>query len=496
MLCLLGLDKSQRVTLGATAEGVELTPEEYFVLSRVQGTPTIGEILATSGLAAGDAARILDKLLNVGAVVTTDAVPKAPSRPRRPNVQPGSKEELRRKAADRRKRMLAAQFGAKPNPAARVSAAGQAPLQQDEDKEDEGPEYEKLDRPLAKEKDSRIDTTLGLSVDDQRFILGLADAAEDLSQFEFLGLAPTHDLGAIKRAFHETSRRLHPDAYYGREVGALKELLSSLFRRAKSSYAELRDPEVRTPWVDHHIAEQAALKRMEEEQAEREKAASEMRRQADEAEAAIRREQRAQARARRQRERFQKRMLSQADRYRADAEQAEAQKNFARAANLYRLALRADPHNTLYKAKWEETRGIARKARAADAFTNAQTLLDMGKTEEATPLLVEAAEADPTAEHLAFAADAIRMHDKGRARDLAMSALDALQSSEARAKSEDEKKLKPRKPAKLGQLHLMIGRAFLAAGQKQTAKQQATLAQGYLPDDLEVRALLKACKAK
>jgi hypothetical protein len=42
----------------------------------------------------------------------------------------------------------------------------------------------------------------------------------------------------------------------------------------------------------------------------------------------------------------------------------------------------------------------------------------------------------------------------------------------------------------------MIGRAFLAAGQKQTAKQQATQAQAYLPEDLEVRALLKACKAK
>jgi hypothetical protein len=187
-------------------------------------------------------------------------------------------------------------------------------------------------------------------------------------------------------------------------------------------------------------------------------------------------------------------MLAQADRYRADAEMAEQKGNDARAANLYRLAMRADPHNALYRAKWEETRTKARKARAADAFGKAQSLLELGKTDDATPLLVEAAEADPTAEHLAFAADAIKTKDNVRARDLALAALDALGISEARAKKDET--VTRRKAARLGQLHLMIGRAFLAAGQKQTAKQQALTAEKYCPDDLEVRALLKACKAK
>jgi hypothetical protein len=110
------------------------------------------------------------------------------------------------------------------------------------------------------------------------------------------------------------------------------------------------------------------------------------------------------------------------------------------------------------------------------------------------PLLVEAAEADPTAEHLAFAADAIKVKDHVRARDLALAALDALGVSEAKANA--DKTVTRRKAAWLGQLHLMIGRAFLAAGQKQTAKQQALIAERYCPDDMEVRALLKACKAK
>lgn len=488
----MGLDKSQRVTRGA-APDVELTPEEYFVLSRVEGTPTIGEILVTSGLRAADAVRIVEKLVDVGAIVATQAVPEPPRRAAARRLSLG----LENKVEQRRRKLLVAQFDARPDQSARVAAAQAQPRavpQEPEDDEDDDVTFERVDRPMVPEDDPRLDPAVEIAIDEQRRILGLADGMDELSQFEFLGLQPTHDMRAIKRAFHETSRRLHPDTYYGRELGPFREILAELFRRAKMSYAELRDPEVRTPWVDHYIAEKAHLRQLEQEQAEREKAAMERRRQADEAEAAMRRHNRAQDRARRQRERLQQRMLAQADRYRADAEVAEGSGNDARAANLYRLALRADPHNALYRAKWEETRARARKTRAADAFMKAQSFLELGKSEEATPLLVEAAEADPTAEHLAYAADAIKAKDNVRARDLALAALDALGKSEAR--SNDDKTVTRRKAAKLGQLHLMIGRAFLAAGQKQTAKQQALVAERYCPDDPEVRALLKACKAK
>jgi hypothetical protein len=484
----MGLDKSQRVTRGAASGDIELSPEEYFVLSRVEGTPTVGEILVTSGLPAPDAARILDKLLQVGAVVTTNVVPTPPARSSR-------RLRLEARIEDRRRKLLAAQFASRPQPSRRVSeaeplAATEAP---DAD-EAEVLTFERVARPVVDADDPRLDPAVAIPIDDQRQILGLADAMDDLSQFEFLGLQATHDIRAIKRAFHETSRRLHPDAYFGRELGSFRPILAELFRRAKLSYAELRDPEVRTPWVDHHIAEAAHMRRIEEEAEAREQAVVERRRQANEAEAAIRRATRAQERARRQRERLQERMLAQADRYRADAEVAEQRGNDARAANLYRLAMRVDPHNALYEAKWHETRHRARKARAADAFGKAQTFIELGKSDEATPLLVEAAEADPTAEHLAFAADAIRQQDPVRARDLALAALDALGIAESKAKH--DKTVTRAKAAKLGQLHLMIGRAFLAAGQKQTAKQQALTAEKYCPDDKEVRALLKACKAK
>jgi hypothetical protein len=72
-----------------------------------------------------------------------------------------------------------------------------------------------------------------------------------------------------------------------------------------------------------------------------------------------------------------------------------------------------------------------------------------------------------------------------------MAALDAL-GTEQPASGKKPK----RKTAEVAAIHVMIGRAFLAAGQKESAKQQALVAQENRPDDPDVRALLKALKVK
>ena len=54
----------------------------------------------------------------------------------------------------------------------------------------------------------------------------------------------------------------------------------------------------------------------------------------------------------------------------------------------------------------------------------------MGHAAEAVPSFLEAADADPTLEHLAHAADAVRDQDPVRARNLAMEALRLLGEEE------------------------------------------------------------------
>lgn len=60
--------------------------------------------------------------------------------------------------------------------------------------------------------------------------------------FERLGLAPTDDEAAIRRAWHDTCRRLHPDRHYGKRVGPFADIMVDLFELARAAYSELADP--------------------------------------------------------------------------------------------------------------------------------------------------------------------------------------------------------------------------------------------------------------
>lgn len=484
----MGLERTDRLLRAESLPaGLELTPQDYFVLSRVEGAPTVADVLATSGLPSADAEAILRRLLEAGALrLTGPAAPKRPTAPR-----PKNSDRLRKRVADRKRRTLAAQFQGviAERPATReVRAAQDASAGADDDGTVEEPRSSVV-VPRVEATDPRLESQSPVPVDEQRWILALADGAETLSQFEFLGLEPTHDVKAIKRAFHETSRRLHPDSYYGKALGTYEPILADLFRRARGAYAELRDAEVRTPWVDHHIAQRAFEEQQRAEEDERVRSANALRQQQAEAEAAVRRQQRASARAERRKGELQKRMASEAKRMEAEADAAAGEGNLARAANLYRLALRAAPNDAALTKKWEDARSVARKKRGEEAFARARGFMEVGQSAEAKGLFTEAAEADPTAEHLAYAADIVRLEDKARAREFAMAALDALGAEQAAG----ETKLRPKAKAAL---HLKVGRAFLSAGQKSSAMEQANIAGELRPDDPEVRALLKACKAK
>jgi hypothetical protein len=112
----MALSREQRLTKGTAAlEGLSLSPEEYFVLSRVEGSPTVAEVVATSGLARADAERILDRLLEVGVLTPAGARPAGGNARRvapTPAVAAATDEPLRDRARDRRRKLLEAQFGA------------------------------------------------------------------------------------------------------------------------------------------------------------------------------------------------------------------------------------------------------------------------------------------------------------------------------------------------------------------------------------------------
>lgn len=454
------------------------------MLSRVEGSPTVGDVLGSSGLPPAEAERILDKLLTVGALETIDGEPQTKrSEPTR-NQQPLNLKSagLRKRADSRRKLLLQQQFGAAAHP------PGRRPPPPDADAEaeaDAAPEPDPVE-PVAV-SDDRVMPALAIPVDEQRRVLALIDRYEDLTPFELLGLYPTDDEKRIKRAYFDASRRLHPDTYYGKDLADFKPRLDKLFARAKQAYAELRKPDVRRPYVAVYEAQQA------EKEAKR-RAARDAKERAEQNKRAAERDKMRQTRLAREKERKQRKLERERDKIESEVETnlAEANKalevrNLARAANFFRLALQAEPTNEEIRQQWEETRAKARKERAAIAYTQGLQYLELGQVREATLMVVEAAEGDPTAEHLAHAADLLRESDVVKARELALRGLERLNVAMDGQKPAFD-------PTKATHLRVQLARAFVAAGQTSTAKELANLAKGDRPDDPQVRALLKSLK--
>lgn len=480
------------LVLHVRPETLPLGPQEYFVLSRIEGRATVAEITAASGLGAVVTEAILERLLALGAV-RIDAGGTPTPAPGLPPRKRHSTQELRAQAQDRRRRVLQQQLvvgrGPTPGPEAAPTAAPTADLAPMLPAEDDDEAAPTVLEPVRAD-DPRLDASLGLALDEQRRLLALEDGLATLDPFTLLGLAPTHDLKAIRDAFREASRRLHPDAHRGRELGRFRALLGTLFARAKAAHDALGRPEIRTPYVEAFETERAERReRREQEEAERRAAqaaveAERLRR--EEAREAERRAARTVQRADRERERVTAALEAKIAEYLQAASDAEAMENYARAANNYRLAMQLAPHDTDIAARWSTARSIARRRRGKEAFARACTLIEIGHATEAIPSFLEAAEADPSLEHLARAADAVREQDPARARNLAMEALRVL--------GEEEKGPLPPRPAVVADLRLMIGRAFLAAGQVQSAIEQARLVQRLRPGDPQARALLNSAK--
>lgn len=88
----------------------------------------------------------------------------------------------------------------------------------------------------------RLDPTLEMPLAEQQWLIDLWSCGDRLTHFERLGLAPTRDAAAIRRAFLGTCQRLHPDRYYGKHIGRFARVLVDLFHRAHAAHVAIADP--------------------------------------------------------------------------------------------------------------------------------------------------------------------------------------------------------------------------------------------------------------
>jgi DnaJ-like protein len=182
---------------------LKLSAEEGFVLSRIDGRSTVGEICLLVPFDPEVTATILTQLTRVGAIEI-----------------PGNR--------------IPATIPTLPPEPSRVE-----PL----------PEREKRETPVAVAKGPNVEG-LEITVDAARRIDAFFAALQQKDAFELLEIGRTTDKKEIKRAYFKLSKELHPDRYFGKNIGPYRERLSKIFQAIKVAYDVLIDDARRTAYLE------------------------------------------------------------------------------------------------------------------------------------------------------------------------------------------------------------------------------------------------------
>ena len=209
---------------------LKLTPTEGFVLSRVDGRATYDEICRMSALGREETIAILRKLKRATAILGPRDAVVAPAPARKPaksskspSPDHGHKTPAPIQVTDEMLRKAQEKTGGKP---AGAEAAAHSLLERLDDGEPVAP------ADLIEGHDLPVET--------KRRIIRLHQRLRKLTPHELLGLPEDADKAAIKRAFAAASKELHPDRYYGKDLGPFRAKLAKIFTRVAEAAEELQ----------------------------------------------------------------------------------------------------------------------------------------------------------------------------------------------------------------------------------------------------------------
>lgn len=275
-------------------------PEEYFVMSRIDGATTLRDVIVTTGLPLNQAISIITKLRTLGAIllpgevppqrppsvplpiaaapppsssyggsssypVTAPAVGSAPSRAASFTQPPLTHQPLRRAATDSGRPVaeaslrdsgripvesLASQPGSGPT-AARSARASTEPGRTRAASDRPASDAPAAPAPVAIPLDTTLPdpTDLELAIlaaeldvaeAERRTILAMARRIGS-DPWTILGVAKGSDPGALKKVYFRLSKDVHPDRYYGKKLGPLAPILTSVFEAVSRAYTTLTE---------------------------------------------------------------------------------------------------------------------------------------------------------------------------------------------------------------------------------------------------------------
>jgi hypothetical protein len=215
-----------RVSPGFDPLKASVGPEEYFVLSRIDGTQTLREVLLTTGLPIDRAVSIVMRLRSIGALLvpgeTTAPSPAEPpkrlSSPRIPTAQP--------------RRPTPQQVPVLPRTPTPASSVPPPPMPA-------APSHDLSLPGATPDEQAALAEDVDLAERERRRILAMARLAHGRDPHALLGVPPQADARMLKLAYFQLSKEIHPDRYYGRRLGSFAARMSTVFEATSRAYARL-----------------------------------------------------------------------------------------------------------------------------------------------------------------------------------------------------------------------------------------------------------------
>lgn len=215
---------------------LRLTPVEGFVLSRVDGRTSYREILLMSGLPPRQGEQMLRRFKDQGLILNPGETPSSASAAGAARSVPGAAATARAAPSGPSR-----ERGASVVPPAR-SPSAVPPVPGDRARQPSPPQgpslLERLDDRSSVDPAELIgapdmDTTTKVR------LVRLQRRLPRLSAAELLGVSPDADARTVRQAYFQASKELHPDRYYGKNIGPFRERLEQVFRRLSEAFGEL-----------------------------------------------------------------------------------------------------------------------------------------------------------------------------------------------------------------------------------------------------------------
>lgn len=235
-----------RVSPGFDPLKAQVGPEEYFVLSRIDGNQSMREILLATGLSVERGIAILTKLRSIGALLLPGET-AAPA----PGAAPPARPRAEATATPSRPLTPPRGVGIPPRAASVPPRAVDRIPPNARDVAIDGPTARRtpeadinlvLPRPTDAERKA-LDEPTDLSLTERVRVLAMARLADGRDPWALLGVERTADAKTMKRAYFKLSKEIHPDRYYGKELGSFKKLINEVFEAVTRAHTKLTTPE-------------------------------------------------------------------------------------------------------------------------------------------------------------------------------------------------------------------------------------------------------------